>query len=228
MIIESYPDAASAADAAAEAIVEGLAREGPKRFIATGGKSVGQLYDKLASAELDWARLTVSLTDDRFVAASSADSNERLVRDRLLEGQACVARFVPLKGSGASPSDDAAAAEPKIRALLPFDVVLLGVGEDGHFASLFPRAPELDEALDPAGERLVIGVERAGLPPYVPRISLTLAAILQSRLIVVFAAGEAKRALLQRIADDPAFAPPVSDVLRQSSVPVRVIWSSGP
>jgi 6-phosphogluconolactonase len=227
MIIERYPDAASAAEAAAKAIIEGLAGEGPKRFIATGGKSVGQLYDRLAAARLDWARLTVGLSDERFVPASAPESNERLVRDRLLKGGASEARFIPLKGAGLSPADDAATAEPKIRALLPFDVVLLGVGEDGHIASLFPCAPELEEALDPAGERLVIGVERACLTPYVPRISLTLAAILQSRLIVVFAAGEAKRALLERVAEDPAFAPPVSDVLRQSGVPVRVIWSPG-
>jgi 6-phosphogluconolactonase len=102
---------------------------------------------------------------------------------------------------------------------------MLGMGEDGHFASLFPGLPNLADALDPNGLRLVIGVAEPGLQPHVPRISLTAKALLDARLIVVITSGEAKRALLERVAADPDFAPPIATILRQSRVPVRLLWS---
>ena len=224
-MIETFPSAAAAADAAAEAIEGQLAPPGPKRLVVTGGRSPGPVYDRLANADLDWSRVTVTLSDDRFVDPTSPDSNERLVRERLLRGRAAGAHFAPLKGRGPAPRVDAARAEPAIRALLPFDAVLLGVGEDGHIASLFAGQRDLAEALDPARGPLVIGVAKAGLAPYVPRISLTAAALFDAGLVVVLASGDAKRVLLERVATDPRFAPPVAALLRQTRTPVRVLWS---
>ncbi len=225
MRLELYPSARTAADAAAEAIVARLAAPGPRRLVVTGGRSPGPVYDLLAGTDLDWSRVTVTLSDDRFVAPASPDSNERLVRERLLQGHAAAASFVPLKGQGRTPDADATAADPKVQALVPFDAVLLGMGEDGHIASLFPEAPDLAEALDPAGARFVIGVEEAGLEPYVPRISLTARALLDARLIVLLVSGEPKKTLLDRVRIDPAFAPPVASLFRQTRAPMRALWS---
>jgi 6-phosphogluconolactonase len=225
--LEPFPTFEAAATAAAAAIVAQLSPPGPKRLMVTGGRGPGPVYDRLAQADLDWARVTVTLSDDRFVGADAPESNERLVRERLLQGRAAAARLVPLKGAGPTPADDASAVEPAVRALLPFDATLLGMGEDGHIASLFPSTPDLAALLNPEGERLAVGVETPGLAPYLPRISLTGAALFASKLIVLLVGGEAKRALLERVATDPAFAPPVSALLHQSRAPVRLLWSPG-
>jgi 6-phosphogluconolactonase len=224
MKIETFPGPDAAADAAAEAIVGRLAPPGRRRLVVTGGRTPGPVYDRLAKVDLDWSRITVTLSDERFVDPTSSDSNERLVRERLLQGHAAEAAFEPLKGAGPTPEDDAAAAEPRMRALTPFDAVLLGMGEDGHIGSLFPGAPALGAALDADGEFWVTSVTRAGLPPHVPRISLTLRALADARLVVVFVSGRPKRDLLDRIAAEPAFAPPVAALLRRATGPTRIIW----
>jgi 6-phosphogluconolactonase len=223
--LEVFTDAGALATAAASVIAGKLSQHRLYRLAATGGRSAGPVFDRLRYLELGWQRIIVTLTDERFVDPSSPDSNERLVRERLLQDRAANAIFVPLRAGGGTPEDDARAAEPRVRALLPFDAVMLGVGEDGHFASLFPGLPNLADALDPNGPRLVIGVAEAGLPPLVPRISLTAKALLDARLIVVMTSGEPKRALLERVAADPDFAPPIATILRQSRVPVRLFWS---
>lgn len=230
MTLEAYATPAAAAAAAAEAIVGQLAPPGPRRLVVTGGRTPGPVYDRLAATDLDWSRVTVTLSDERFVDPSSPDSNERLIRERLLVGRAAAAHFVPLKGRAPAPRVDAARAEPAIRALLPFDAVLLGMGEDGHIASLFPGARvtgarRLAAALDPDRARLAIGVARAGLAPYVPRISLTAAALFDAGLVVLLVSGAAKRALIGRVGSDPGYAPPVAALLRQTTTPVRVLWS---
>jgi 6-phosphogluconolactonase len=226
--VKVFPNAEAAADAVADVLIAQLSPPGPKGLVVTGGLTPGPVYDRLAQSDLDWGRIAVALSDERFVDPSAPESNERLVRERLLRDSAAAASFIPLKGAGPAPRTDAARAEPRIRALLPFDAVLIGVGEDGHIASLFPGMPGLASALDPTGEKLVIGVAKAGLAPYVPRISLTAAALLDSGLVVLLAGGAAKRAVLERVEADPDYAPPVAALLRQTKTPVQVIWSPDP
>jgi 6-phosphogluconolactonase len=175
--------------------------------------------------DLDWASCAVAPTDDRFVDPASPDSNEPLLRGRLLVDHAAAARFVPLKGDGATPDEDAAAAEPALRALLPSRAVLLGMGADGHFNSLFPTDPDLAARLDPAGERLVVGVAMSSEKPYVPRISLTARALLETGLIVVFITGDEKRDVVERVLSEPGYTPPIAAILRQDEVGVRVMWA---
>ena len=225
--LETFSGAADAAQAATAAIATQLAPPGPRRIMVTGGSSPGPVYDRLAQIDLDWSRVTVTLSDERFVGSEAPESNERLVRERLLRGYAAVAKFVPLKGAGPTPGADAAAVEPAIRALVPLDVTLLGMGDDGHIASLFPSTPGVAALLDPDGERFAVGVEVPGLAPYLPRISLTGRALFASRQILVLTSGEGKRALLERVLTDPAFTPPVAALIRQSRAPVRLLWSPG-
>jgi len=220
-----FTDRDDMAAAAAGAIAEALARPGPKTLIVTGGTSPGAVYDRLSEMDLDWASTTVTLTDDRWVAPDSPDSNERLVRDRLLTGRAAAARFLPLKGSQDTLEADALAVEPALAALPTADAVLLGMGEDGHIASLFPADPHLAARLDPASARLCVGVAMSGLAPFTPRISLTVAALLRTRLLVLLITGPAKRAIVERLASDPGYAPPVAAILRQTRAPVSVLWA---
>ncbi|HZZ89059.1 MAG TPA: 6-phosphogluconolactonase [Caulobacteraceae bacterium] len=225
--METFPTAGAAAQAAAEAILAQLTPPGRKRLMVTGGRSPGPVYDRLAQTDLDWSRITVTLSDERFVAADAAESNEKLVRERLLQGRAAAAKLVPLKHHGPTPVDDAAAAEGAIAALVPFDAALLGMGDDGHIASLFPSTPGVAALLSPEADRCVVGVEVPGLAPYLPRISLTGRPILASKLIVVLTGGAGRKALIERVLADPAFAPPISALIRQTRTPVRLLWSPG-
>ncbi|MGH6955958.1 MAG: 6-phosphogluconolactonase, partial [Caulobacteraceae bacterium] len=157
MKLERFDDAEAAAEAVSQALIERLTPPGPKRLMVTGGHGPGPVYDRLAKADLGWSRVAVTLSDDRFVPPTAELSNERLVRERLLQGHAAAARFVPLKGPGPTPDDDARAAETAIATLLPFDAVLLGMGDDGHIGSLFPGAPNLEADLSPDARRLAVG-----------------------------------------------------------------------
>ena len=225
MRLEPFNSADEAATAAADAIAGRLSGPGPKRLMVTGGRGPGPVYDRLADAELDWANVTVTLSDDRFVPLAAPESNEAMVRARLLQRRAAAARLVPLNGSEPTPAAAAAAIEPAIRALLPFDAALLGMGPDGHIASLYASSVGVAAALDPDGERLAVGVQSPGWEPYVPRVSLTGRALFDAGLIVLLVGGEQKRRVIEQVLADDAFAPPVSALIRQTKAPVRVLWS---
>ena len=223
--IEAFADKDAVADAAAKALAAALVGADRPSLVATGGTTPGPTYDRLARANLDWRRVTVTLTDERFVDATSPMSNERLIREHLLVGPAAAARLLPLRSGHATAAEDAKAADIALRALEFFDAVLLGMGEDGHVASLFPGAAGLAEALDPAGEAFCVGVAMAGEEPRVPRISLTVRALLDCGLIVLLITGAEKRAVIERVMAEPAYAPPVAAILRQDQTPVRVLWA---
>ncbi len=216
-MIENYPDSVGLADEAAAAIgarlSAALAARGRAGLVATGGRSPGLVYDRLSRLDIDWSHVAVTLSDERQVDAQSPNSNARLLRERLFQGPAAQARFLPLSDY----------AEPALRRLLPFDAVMLGMGEDGHVASLIPGSPVLAQAMDPNGHVLLAeSPEGYGSPP-VARITLTLAALLQSRAIFLLIAGEAKRQVIGEALAGKDL--PVRAILVQDRVPVRVLWT---
>jgi len=225
--IEIYDDTHEASAAAAMAIADwlaaGLAENDRASFIATGGTSPGEVYDLLSTIPLPWENISVSLSDERWVAPTSPDSNERQLRERLLVGEAAGANLVPLWSSAPGVEDAAEAAEVAVADLLPADVVLLGMGEDGHFASLFPGNPMLEEGLDPYGGSLVIAVPNGDPAPPQDRLSLTLYALKQSFLIVVLISGAAKRRIVEERDDLPIHA--LFRATASTETLVRVIWS---
>ena len=215
-MIEVFSSAAEAADVAATLISaklqEGLTARGRANLVATGGRSPGPVYDRLAAMPLDWSRVTVTLSDERCVAPDAPESNARLVRQRLLQGPAAAARFLPLW-----PAPDPAA----LQDLTPFDAVMLGMGEDGHIASLIPGDPGLQDALTTSD---LIRPVPAGLgKPQVARITLTLSALLNARAIFLLISGETKRQVLQRVLAGGNL--PVGRLLSKAKVPVRILWS---
>lgn len=224
-LIEAYPDAAQASGAAAEAIadwlVAGLAEDDRASFVATGGSTPGEVYDLLSTLPLPWEQISVTLSDERWVPPDSPDSNARLLRERLLVGAAAAANVVPLWSNAPTTEDAAEMAEAAIADLLPADVVLLGMGEDGHIASLFPGSPVLEEGLDPLGGSLVIPVPKGDPAPPQDRLSLTLYALRQSYLILVLIRGDAKRRVIEEEAGLPIHA--LLDAAGET--PVRIIWS---
>jgi len=200
--------AREAADAIAGALAEAIQQGGRATFIATGGRTPESLYDLLARELLDWDKVTVTLSDERWVDPHSAESNERMLRDRLLAERATVATFVPLKSPQATPGEAVAEAEARLKPILPADVTLLGMGEDGHIASLFPGGPVEADGLAVAAQ----GAQ--------PRLSLTLAALEPRGLAVVLISGAAKRRVVEE-----GSGLPIHVFLARTKAPVRILWS---
>lgn len=224
MMIETYESAAGLAQAAADAIEDGLAaglrERGRASLVATGGRSPGPIYDLLQNRLIDWSKVSVTLSDERFVGPHAPESNDRLVRDRLLAARAAQATFVPLWSDAENSEAAARAVDAQVAALAPFDVVMLGMGEDGHVASLIPGSAILDAAMDVDSGRYVMGVpDGVGSPP-VARITLTLPALLSARLTVITISGAAKRAVIEQGAGLP-----VHELLERSKAPVRILWT---
>lgn len=225
----SYADALDQAQALAREIARrltlGVAERGGALLAVSGGKSPVRLFQLLSAMDVPWAKVTVTLVDERWVPATDEASNERLVREHLLVGKAATARFVSLKNAAATPEQGAAECHAALASLaLPFDVIVLGMGDDGHTASLFPQALGLAEALDTGREALCAAVHPQTAPH--PRMSLTLRALQLSRWLVLPLQGEGKlrtyRAALQ---DGPVELMPVRAVLRQTQAPLE-IWLS--
>lgn len=222
-----FLDADTAAAALAQHVAAGLkadlAQQEQAVLVVSGGRSPVPFFHALAAQPLDWARVLVTLADERWVPPDHPDSNEALVRRHLLTGRAAAARMVPLWSASATPEAAAQALVPVLAALpRPFGQVVLGMGEDGHVASLFPDAPELQEGLRTAEPVLAV---HPGAAPH-PRLSLSLATLLQSRDLALLVSGEPKARLLERaLGDGPVEELPVRAVLRQEAVPVSVFWA---
>jgi 6-phosphogluconolactonase len=217
-MIETYANGRALAEAAAAAVAarlrEAIGTRPRASLCLTGGRAPGAVYDRLKDVDLDWARVVMTLSDERCVEADAPESNAGLARQRLLVGPAAKAHLIPLW-----PRPDPAV----LAALLPFDAVLLGMGEDGHIASLLPGDPALACNLDPEGPALLADVpEGLGSPP-VARVTLTLKALLASRGVFLLVSGGAKRLVIDRALAGEDL--PVRALLSQTDVPVRVLWS---
>jgi 6-phosphogluconolactonase len=213
------------ADQIAASLKAAIAARGLASLVVSGGKSPIKLFEALRTQELDWSRVCIALADERWVDPSDPASNEKLVRDVLLQGSAAAARFLGLKNGAPTPDMGAVSAwETFARVPRPFDAVVLGMGDDGHTASLFPGSPNLPSALNAAAVPGCVGM-RAPVAPQ-PRLSLNLSALLDARRIVILITGEAKwRTYLAASAEGAVQDMPVRAVLRQTRTPVEVMWS---
>lgn len=202
-----------------------LAREDRAGLVVSGGSTPDIFFRRLSEHDLDWHRVIITLADERWVDSGHEASNERLVRSLLLRNRARTARFVPLKNRspGARPGEEEC---HRALALLPrpFAAVILGMGLDGHTASLFPGSNRLSEALDMHSERNCVAVSPAGV--HHERMTLTLPVLLDAGQILLHITGQAKRELLaQALAEGPETLMPVRAVLRQAKTPVSIYWA---
>jgi 6-phosphogluconolactonase len=202
-----------------------IAARGLASLVVSGGRSPVRLFEILRGEPLDWSRVCIALADERWVLPADAASNEHLVRSTLLKGSAASARFHGLKNGAPTPDLGAVSAwETFARVPRPFDAVILGMGDDGHTASLFPGSPNLPSALNPAAAAGCVGMWSPAPPK--ARLSLNLSALLDSRRITVLITGESKWRTLRAACDPgPEQEMPIRAVLRQSRTPVEVMWS---
>lgn len=180
-----------------------------------GGTTPGPIFDDLCAADLDWSRVHVLPTDERWVPQDHPRSNGRLICERLLVNRAGSARFLPLYAEADRPEDVLPEIEAMLVPELPISVLVLGMGEDMHTASLFPGAPGIDAALDP--DAPVLAVLR---PESVPeaRVSLTARVLdgAMSKHLVIY--GAAKRAALDKALTLPPEQAPVQAILTECTV----------
>jgi 6-phosphogluconolactonase len=230
-ILHSFPNADDMVLALSDEIVSRLTGSVSSRGMASlavsGGTTPGVLFDALSTRNAPWEKVSVTLSDERWIAPDQDGSNEKLVRTRLLRNLASDAKLVPLKTPDTSP----AAAEAKVDASIsamprPFDVMLLGMGDDGHTASLYPHSAGLDAALDLTRPSLVQAIHADSAAATGERMTFTLRAILGSKLIVILIRGEEKLATYRNAAaGTDIHEMPVRAVLNQTGTPVWVYWS---
>lgn len=214
-----YPDdelmAVHLANTLAGELTAALEHKDRVLFVVPGGTTPGPVFDNLCDADLDWSRVDVLPSDERWLPEVHVRSNSRLIRERLMVGRAARARFVPLYSKAETPEPVLAELEEAISPALPINVCLLGMGKDMHTASLFPGADNLEAALDRYAPVLV-PMRAAEVPE--PRLTLSARVLRDALALHVVITGQAKRAALERArAMEPAKAP-VAAVLEEATV----------
>ncbi|WP_295897778.1 6-phosphogluconolactonase [uncultured Bartonella sp.] len=191
----------------------------------SGGKTPELFFHYLAKADIDWKNILVTLVDERFVPVTNDRSNERLVRTSLLQNFASKARFYGLYNPSITAELAAFSAASRINGLpRPFDVIVLGMGTDGHTASFFPGGDRLKQAIDPQSRALVLPIHARGLKE--ARLTLTLPVIAEARFIALHIEGQEKLDVFERaLTDGPIEELPIRAVLKNTRHPIQVYWS---
>lgn len=217
------------ADALARRVAEALAKaietDGSATLAVSGGSTPRALFLALSQQRLAWDKVTVTLVDERFVPSSHERSNHRLVATLLLQNEAAYAQFIPLYADDLCAEEAASHATQQLKATKqPFDVVILGLGTDGHTASWFPASGQLDAVTDPAAPETVLAVEAPGAGE--TRLTLTLPVIAQAGLCVLHIEGDSKKSVLERaLMPGPVDELPVRAALRKSGSPLQIYWA---
>jgi 6-phosphogluconolactonase len=213
------------ADTVAGALGAAITARGTATLAVSGGNTPKAFFTALSIRPLDWGKVTVTLVDERMVGPAHERSNHRLASLFLLQNKAAEALFVPLYSEGYDAAAVAEMASHKIDALaLPFDVVVLGMGTDGHTASFFPGGTTLAAVTDPGCSQSVLSIEAPGAGE--PRLTLTLPRIVEAGLVVLHIEGDAKKAVLVRALETgPETELPIRYVLRHARTPVEIYWA---
>lgn len=223
----------AALDFAARFVAGGLERaiadRGRADFMTSGGSTPGPLFDRLSGWELPWECVSVGLVDERWVPLDHDFSNESLVRTRLLTGKAGAAGLIPMKTAADRPhhavADRNAAYTPHCA---PADVILLGMGGDGHTASWFPRSKGLEAALTPPNGETIAAIDATNCPgagSNTQRLTLTGPAVTSARMALMLLFGNEKLDVLERaLASDPLDMP-VRFAVDKLGPRLTIIWA---
>ncbi len=213
------------ADKVSATLSDAIAARGRATIAVSGGSTPKAFFKALSSRDIDWSKVTVTLVDERFVPADNPRSNHLLVADNLLQDKAKAAHFLPLHRDAGSAEEAAKIASADAASLgHPFDVVILGMGTDGHTASFFPGGNRLAEAISAATPRGVITMEAEGAGE--TRLTFTFASLQDARLLVLHIEGQGKKDVLAAAqADGPEEDMPIRAILRRAATPLDIYWA---
>ena len=170
-----------------EKLNSAIEKKGQASLVVSGGSSPISIYEELSNADVSWSKVFLTLVDDRLVEPNHEDSNQNLLYKHLIKNKAKEVKFFPL--------DDEVSFNKDFKK--PFDITLLGMGEDGHFASLFPNMINLPEAFSLNTEPRVLKTPALGVPLY-PRITMNLSMIMESSYIILLVKGKLKQDILDK------------------------------
>lgn len=209
----------------ASALAEAIAARGEAAMAVSGGSTPKAFFKALAAKDIAWSKVVITLVDERFVPPESDRSNHALVFATLLKDKAATAKFLPLYHAIAEAEDAAFAATMDAKRLpRPFDVVILGMGADGHTASFFPGGDHLAQALNPKTQRSVITMRAEGAGE--PRLTFTFSALQDARLLVLHIEGEAKKPVIDKaLAEGAESMLPIGRVIATAASDTEIYWA---
>jgi 6-phosphogluconolactonase len=202
---------------------DGIEENGRASLVVSGGRTPVDLFNTLSKSNIEWEKVDISLADERWVDNIDDASNEKMLRAKLLINNAANANFVPLKTQHSDAEDAVMTCTDNLKKMrTPFDVLILGMGEDGHTASLFPCSKQIAQGLDLESGDTFIAVQPTTAPNQ--RMSLTLPALLNSNQIFLHLTGESKKELMNTVlSDDDAMVMPIRAVINNADV--ELLWA---
>jgi 6-phosphogluconolactonase len=193
-----------------EALKNSIDNNGRASFVVSGGSSPVKIFNDLSKSDLDWSKVSVTLVDDRVVSSEHSDSNEKLLKENLFINNASAAKFISLKSD----------SEEVMNINRPFDIMLLGMGEDGHFASLFPELVDNSNYFDLSANPEIIFTEPMGNPCH-KRVSMNLSMIMKSKKIILLVSSSAKSILVDQALENKYL--PIHFLLNQQTKDIEII-----
>lgn len=208
----------------ADALNADLQASGRAMLAVSGGSTPKRFFEKLSTKDIDWAGVTVTLVDERWVDETSDRSNGALVKANLLQNKAAAARFFPLYTGDATPEQGVIALEASFARLKqPLSAVVLGMGSDGHTASFFPQGSQLEASLDLTNTSNFITMQAPGAGE--PRITFTLSALMKAGFLALHIEGDEKQTVLsEALSEGPVEDMPIRAVLRQNENELTIFW----
>jgi 6-phosphogluconolactonase len=205
-----------------EVLVETIKKRGRASIAVSGGSTPIPLFEALSRLNLDWGKVDLTLVDDRWVESDNKDSNELLVRTHLIKNKAVKVNFVPLKNNSSNAEKGQISSEKALKNFtLPFDVVVLGMGTDGHTASLFPCSEEIKLAMDLNNDDCLVATTPTSAP--YERLSLTAKAIIDAKNVFLHLNGSSKlHALEEAMNTKDAYKMPIYAFLEDG---LDIYWS---
>lgn len=229
LALHEFADAGTLAEKLADQVAHRLTAaidvKGQASLAVSGGSTPKKFFQALSSRDVAWDKVTVTLVDERFVPVDNPRSNHLLVQQNLLQNRAQAASFIPLFHDCPTVEAAAAAATDETAGIgNPFDVVILGMGGDGHTASFFPHGNRLEQALSEKAPRCVMPMEAEGADE--PRLTFSFSSLTDAGLLVLHIEGEAKKDVLKQAqsgTDESQM--PIRAILNRAASPVEIYWA---